>query len=38
MPGVNFVASRHVSARDVANADRVVITSAAFEKLQEALG
>ena len=38
MPGVHFVASRHVSARDVANADRVVITSAAFEKLQEALG
>ena len=38
IPGVAFRASGHVSARDVANADRVVATRSAFEKLQEALG
>src|SRR5215471_19008365 len=38
MPGVAMRASARVSARDVANADRVVATRSAFEKLQEALG
>jgi len=36
--GVQFVASNAVRARDVANADRVVATRSAIEKLQEALG
>jgi large subunit ribosomal protein L4 len=35
--GVNFVASGRVTARDVMNADRVVTTRTALEKLQEAL-
>ena len=35
--GISFVASSRVRARDVANADRVVATKDAFEKLQEAL-
>src|SRR5262245_35691366 len=38
IPGVQLVASSRVAARDVANADRVVLTKAALEKLQEALG
>ena len=38
MPGVAFRASARVSARDIANADRVVATRSAIEKLQEALG
>ena len=38
MPGVALRASGRVSARDVANADRVVATRSAIEKLQEALG
>jgi len=36
--GVQFVASNAVRARDVANAERVVATKSAMEKLQEALG
>ena len=36
--GVRIVASNRVSARDVVNARRVVLTQAAIEKLQEALG
>jgi len=36
--GVRIVASNRVSARDVVNARRVVMTQAAIEKLQEALG
>jgi large subunit ribosomal protein L4 len=35
--GVAFVASSRVTARDVMDADRVVATRAALEKLQEAL-
>ena len=38
MRGVAFRASGRVSARDIANADRVVATRSAIEKLQEALG
>jgi large subunit ribosomal protein L4 len=38
MPGVAIRASARVSARDVADADRVVATRGAIEKLQEALG
>lgn len=37
VPGVRLVASGRVAARDVANAERVVVTKAALEKLQEAL-
>jgi ribosomal protein L4 len=37
VPGVSFVASRHVTARDVMHAHRVVVTRGALEKLQEAL-
>ena len=37
LPGVTFVASGRVTARDVANAQRVVVTKSALEKLQEAL-
>ena len=37
IPGVTFVASTRVTARDVANAQRVVATKGALEKLQEAL-
>ena len=36
--GVRILASNRVSARDVVNARRVVLTQAAIEKLQEALG
>ena len=38
MPGIAMRASARVSARDIANADRVVATRGAIEKLQEALG
>jgi large subunit ribosomal protein L4 len=38
LPGIALVASGRVTARDVANADRVITTRGAFEKLQEALG
>jgi large subunit ribosomal protein L4 len=38
MPGIEVRASARVSARDIANADRVVATRDAIEKLQEALG
>jgi len=38
MPGVAIRASARVSARDIADADRVVATRGAIEKLQEALG
>jgi large subunit ribosomal protein L4 len=37
VPGVRLVASGRVAARDVAKAERVVVTKAALEKLQEAL-
>ena len=36
--GVRVIASNRVSARDVMNTRRVVLTRAALEKLQEALG
>jgi large subunit ribosomal protein L4 len=36
--GVQIVASNRVSARDVVNSRRLVMTRAAIEKLQEALG
>jgi large subunit ribosomal protein L4 len=36
--GVRLLASNRVSARDVMNTRRVVVTQAALEKLQEALG
>jgi large subunit ribosomal protein L4 len=38
MPGIAVRTSGRVSARDIANADRVVATRSAIEKLQEALG
>jgi len=38
LPGVAFVQSARLTAREVMNADRVVATRAALEKLQEALG
>ena len=37
MPGVAFLNSRRVTARDVMHATRVVATRVALEKLQEAL-
>lgn len=37
MPGVTFLTSRRVTARDVMHATRVVATKGALEKLQEAL-
>jgi large subunit ribosomal protein L4 len=37
IPGVLFVASSRLTAREVANASRVVATQGALEKLQEAL-
>ncbi len=37
VPGIRFVDSRHLTARDVAGAGRVVATRGALEKLQEAL-
>ena len=36
-PGVRILASNRVSARDVMNTRRVVLTRAALEKLQEVL-
>jgi large subunit ribosomal protein L4 len=36
--GIRFLASNRVTARDVVNTRRVVLTRAAIEKLQEALG
>ena len=36
--GVRILASNRVSARDIVNARRLVLTQAAIEKLQEALG
>jgi large subunit ribosomal protein L4 len=38
LDGVRVLASNRVSARDVMNSRRVVVTRAALEKLQEALG
>jgi large subunit ribosomal protein L4 len=38
VPGIAFLASNRVTARHIANADRVVVTQAAIQKLQEALG
>jgi large subunit ribosomal protein L4 len=38
LSGVALRASAHVTARDVMNSDRVVVTRNALEKLQEALG
>ena len=38
MEGVRVLASNRVSARDVVNARRLVLTQAAIQKLQEALG
>jgi large subunit ribosomal protein L4 len=37
LPGVEMLASRRVTARDVMKAERVVVTRSALEKLQEAL-
>jgi large subunit ribosomal protein L4 len=37
VPGVAFLSSRAVTARDVAHADRVLATRSALEKLQESL-
>lgn len=37
MPGITFLTSRRVTARDVMHATRVVATKGALEKLQEAL-
>lgn len=37
MPGIAVRLSGRVTARDIANADRVITTRTAFEKLQEAL-
>jgi large subunit ribosomal protein L4 len=36
--GISFVASARLTAREVADAGRVVVTKSAIEKLQEALG
>jgi large subunit ribosomal protein L4 len=38
IPGVAIVASARVTARQIMNADRVLATRGAIEKLQEALG
>jgi large subunit ribosomal protein L4 len=38
IPGVTFVRSAKLTAREVINAQRVVATRSALEKLQEALG
>ena len=38
IPGVSLLASARLTAREVAAADRVVVTKSAIEKLQEALG
>ena len=38
VPGVHFVASARLTARDVMDAERVIVTKGALEKLQEVLG
>ena len=38
LEGVKILPSNRISARDVMNTRRVVVTQAALEKLQEALG
>jgi large subunit ribosomal protein L4 len=38
LEGVRVLASNRINARDVMNTRRVVLTRAALEKLQEALG
>jgi len=38
IPGVSFLASGRVTARDVLGAERIVVTKSALERLQEALG
>jgi large subunit ribosomal protein L4 len=38
IPGVSLVTSARLTAREVADAGRVVVTKSAIEKLQEALG
>jgi ribosomal protein L4 len=38
LAGVRVLPSNRISARDVMNTRRVVLTRAAIEKLQEALG
>jgi large subunit ribosomal protein L4 len=38
IPGVSFVGSARLTAREVTNAERVVATQRAIERLQEALG
>ena len=38
LEGIRVLASNRVSARDIVNARRVVLTQAAIQKLQEALG
>jgi ribosomal protein L4 len=37
MPGVSVLATSRLTARDVMNANRLVATRSALEKLQEAL-
>jgi large subunit ribosomal protein L4 len=37
LPGISFVSSARVTAREVIDAQRVVVTKSALEKLQEAL-
>jgi large subunit ribosomal protein L4 len=37
LPGISLVSSAHVSAREVIDAQRVVVTKSALEKLEEAL-
>jgi len=37
IPGVSFLSSGRVTARDVTHADRVVATRSAIEKLQDVL-
>ena len=37
MPGIAYLPSGRVTARDIMNAARVVTTKSALEKLQEAL-
>ena len=38
MPGVKFLASSRITARDVIDTTTVVLTQSAIEKLQSALG
>jgi ribosomal protein L4 len=37
IPGVTLVATAHLTAREVLDAERVIATKSAMEKLQEAL-